>query len=287
MSKVWKYYNTPSDHLHSFLSTADKMNVSQRLSHDRKEVCAVSRICFLVFLSNFSLDVWTLILTTKSWRFQSVDLQKNQSCDIQNKEVNMKWPDWLTFRTENSSTGAIWILFEVHRTLSTMNDDVVWGIFQSQKNSRSCCCVDCYKCCFSCKMLCIWLMKPVSFICSKAKNRPTIRLSVFWQPYFDAHATLTPQQWNLSFPNCFILLPVSVQHLKHTIIVFLHMYILLRKKNWHHYGTTPPQHCHLLASSHTHTHTHTHTHIHIYIWNWKSPSALMRSLVVDWAQNTN
>ena len=31
-----------------------------------------------------------LIITTKSWRLQSVDLEKPQSCDIQNKEVNMK-----------------------------------------------------------------------------------------------------------------------------------------------------------------------------------------------------
>ena len=64
---------------------------------------------------------WTLIITTKSPRLQSVDLEKTQSCDIQNKEVNMKWPDWFTFRIGNSSTGSIWIPFGVRWTLRAMN----------------------------------------------------------------------------------------------------------------------------------------------------------------------
>ena len=58
-SKVWKYYNTPSNHLHSFPSTADKMNVGQHLSCDQKEAMP-SRICFFIvlfFSSNFCPDI--------------------------------------------------------------------------------------------------------------------------------------------------------------------------------------------------------------------------------------
>ena len=75
-SKVWKYYNTPSNHSHSFPSTADKMNVSQHLSHDQKEACALSRICFFIFLSNFYLHVSdvsyynNITKTSSVWRFR-------------------------------------------------------------------------------------------------------------------------------------------------------------------------------------------------------------------------
>ena len=52
---------------------------------------------------------------------KSVDLEITQSCDIQDKEVNMKRPNWLPFRTENSLPGAVWILFGVHQKLCAMN----------------------------------------------------------------------------------------------------------------------------------------------------------------------
>ena len=74
-SKVWKYYNTPSNHLHFFPSTADKMNVSGHLPRDPKEACALRRICFFIFLSNFWLDV-SDIITAKSRQLQFVDLEK-------------------------------------------------------------------------------------------------------------------------------------------------------------------------------------------------------------------
>ena len=95
------------------LSTADETNV--RLSHDQKEVCAVSKICFFVF-SNFGLYVsdvnyYNKITKTEVCRFRR---GKNPELCHSNKEVNMKWPDWLTFRTENSSPGALWIPFGVH-----------------------------------------------------------------------------------------------------------------------------------------------------------------------------
>ena len=69
--------------------------------------------------------------------------------------------------------------------------------------------MDCYKCCFDCKKICICLLMPVSFVCCKAKV-----IFFLWQ-YFDVYATLTPHNSNISFQNCLILFPVYLKHIKH------------------------------------------------------------------------
>ena len=95
--------------------------MSVNVCHVTKRKCVLCpEYAFSFFGVISALLFWTLIITTKSQRLQSVDLEKTQSCDIQNKKVNMKWPDWFTFRTEHSSRGAFWIPFWVRWLLHTM-----------------------------------------------------------------------------------------------------------------------------------------------------------------------
>ena len=73
-----------------------------------------------------------------------------------NSSMGPPWRiDPTTHRTMDFVCSSLTVARDDYNAFNVGNADVVGYIFQGQKNHGSCCCVDCYKCCFDC----IWLAK--------------------------------------------------------------------------------------------------------------------------------
>ena len=86
-----EYITTNLQITHTLFHQQKTKRMSVNVCHVTKRKCVLCpEYAFSFFGVISALLFWTLIITTKSQRLQSVDLEKTQSCDIQNKEVNMK-----------------------------------------------------------------------------------------------------------------------------------------------------------------------------------------------------